>query len=50
MATQKEGVFFSSTRKYFLNGDSKHDIAGKMIISRNLVHYIITKYKKKQNV
>ena len=32
--------------KHFLNGDSEHDIAGKMIIPRNLVHYIITKYKK----
>ena len=32
--------------KHFLNGDSENDIAGKMIIPRNSVHYIITKYKK----
>ena len=32
--------------KHFLSGDSEHDIAGEMMIPRNSVHYIITKYKK----
>lgn len=31
--------------KHFLNGDSEHEIAGKMLMSRNSIHYIIAKYK-----
>ena len=32
--------------KHYLNGDSEHEIAQKLIISRTSVHYIINKYKK----
>jgi transposase len=32
--------------KHFLNGDSEHEIAQKVIIPRTSVHYIIDKYKK----
>ena len=32
--------------KYYLNGDSEHEIAQKLIIPRTSVHYIIDKYKK----
>ena len=32
--------------KHFLNGDSEHGIASKVLLSRNSVHYIIAKYKK----
>ena len=32
--------------KHYLNGDSEHEIAQKLIISRTSVHYIIDKYKK----
>ena len=49
MAPKKKEYSFDlreTVRKHFLNGDSEHDIAGKMIIPRNSVHYIITKYKK----
>ena len=31
--------------KHFLNGDSEHEIARKMLVPRNSVHYIIAKYK-----
>ena len=31
--------------KHFLNGDSEHQIAQKMLVPRNSVHYIIAKYK-----
>ena len=49
MAPKKKEYSFhlrETVIKHFLNGDSEHNIAGKMIIPRNLVHYIITKYKK----
>ena len=49
MAPKKKEYSFDlreTVIKHFLNSDSEHDIAGKMIIPRNLVHYIITKYKK----
>ena len=49
MAPKKKEYSFDlreTVIKHFLNGDSEHDIAGKMIIPRNSVHYIITKYKK----
>ena len=32
--------------KHYLNGDSEHEIAQKLIIPRTLIHYIIDKYKK----
>ena len=32
--------------KHYLNGDSEHEIAQKLIIPRTSVHYIIDKYKK----
>ncbi|CAF4601995.1 unnamed protein product [Rotaria sp. Silwood2] len=32
--------------KHFRNGDSEHDIATKLLCSRNTIHYIIVKYKK----
>ena len=32
--------------KHYLNGDSGHEIAQKLIIPRTSVHYIIDKYKK----
>ena len=32
--------------KHFLNGDSEHEIARKMIIFRTSIHYIIARYKK----
>ena len=35
--------------KHVLNGHSEHEIAQKLIIPRTSVHYIIDKYKKKQN-
>ena len=35
--------------KYFLNGDSEHEIARKMIIPPTSIDYVIAKYKK-QNV
>ena len=49
MAPKKKEYSFhlrGTVIKHFLNGDSEHDIAEKMIIPRNVVHYIITKYKK----
>ena len=49
MAPKKKEYSFDlreTVIKHFLNGDSEHDIAGKMIIPRNSVHCIITKYKK----
>ena len=49
MAAEKKEYSFDlreTVIKHFLNGDSEYDIAGKMIISRNSVHYIITRYKK----
>ena len=35
--------------KHYLNADSEREIARKLIIPRTSVHYIIDKYKKKQN-
>ena len=32
--------------KHYLNGDSEHEIAQKLIIPRTSVHYIIDKYEK----
>ena len=32
--------------KHFLNGDSEHKIAKKMLRSRNTIHSMIVKYKK----
>ena len=32
--------------KHYLNGDSEHEIAQKLIIPRTSVHYMIDKYKK----
>ena len=49
MAPKKKEYSFDlreTVIKHFLNGDSEHDIAEKMIIPRNSVHCIITKYKK----
>ena len=49
MAPKKKEYSFDlreTVIKQFLNGDSEDDIEGKMIIPRNSVHYIITKYKK----
>ena len=49
MAPKKKEYSFDlreTVIKHFLNGDSEHDIAEKMIIPRNSVHYIIMKYKK----
>ena len=49
MASKKKEYSFDlreTVKKHFLNGDFEHDIAGKTIIPRNSVHYIITKYKK----
>ena len=49
MAPKKKEYCFDlreTVIKHFLNSDSENDIAGKMIIPRNSVHYIITKYKK----
>jgi transposase len=31
--------------KHFLNGDSERETAKKVLISRNTVHYMISKYK-----
>ena len=50
MAPKKKEYSFhlrETVIELFLNGDSEHDIAGKMVIPQNSVHYIITKYKKK---
>ena len=50
MAPKKKEYSFDlreTVIKLFPIGDSWHDIAGKMIIPRNSVRYIITKYKKK---
>ena len=35
-----------TVKKYYLNGDSEHESAQKLIIPRTLVHYIVDKYKK----
>ena len=32
--------------KHYVNGDSEHEIARKLIVPRTSVHYIIDKYKK----
>ena len=32
--------------KYFLNGDSEHEIAKEMLCSRNTIHYMIAKCQK----
>ena len=32
--------------KHFLNGDSEHEIAKKILCSRNTIHSMIVKYKK----
>ena len=32
--------------KHYLNGDSEHEIAQKLIIRRTSVRYVIDKYKK----
>ena len=51
MVTKKKKYSFDlreTVIKHFLSSDSEHDIAGEMIIPRNSVHYIITKYKKKK--
>ena len=34
--------------KQFLNGDSEHEITRRMLCSRNTLHSMIVKYKKKQ--
>ncbi|CAF2761239.1 unnamed protein product [Rotaria sp. Silwood2] len=46
--TRKEhsNEFRETIVKHFLNGDSEHDIATKMLCSRNTIHSIIVKYKK----
>ena len=36
--------------QHYLNGDSEHEIAQKLIIRRTSVHYIIDKYKKTKYV
>ena len=36
--------------KHFLNGDSEHEIAKKLLCSRNTVHSIIDKYKKTKSI
>ena len=49
MAPKKKEHSFETREtviRHFLNGDSEHEIAGKMLMSRNSVHYIIAKYKK----
>ena len=49
MAPKKKEYSFDlreTVIKHFLNGDSEHEIGRKVVIPRNSVHYIITKYKK----
>ena len=46
---EQEGVFPSKLReliiKHFLKGDSEREIAKKVLISRDSVHYIRAQYK-----
>ena len=36
--------------KHHLNGDSEREVASKMLCSRNTIHSMMMKYKKKQGV
>ena len=36
--------------KHYLNVDSEREIASQMLCSRNTMHSMITKYKKRQGV
>ena len=48
--TEHSNEFRELIIKHYLNDDSEREIASKVFCSRNSVHSMIMKYKKKQNV